>query len=173
MSFQPVFLWTDAMIFLLLAVAIAGGWWIKQRPHLLLPWQRLFKSRMGMVSLIVLSLFVLVGLLDTLHYRAALPEKSSGQTVYAPEVLSVLDLALLNLRSQTEKMTAVLHRRLLVNQPQPCFVDQRGWGHGVGVLGAEISTRQCAQLVVHMSVEAIAGLRVSVRGQFEQRGHVG
>lgn len=104
MTFKLVLLWTDAMIFLLLAVAIAGGWWIRQRPHLLLPWRRLFKSRIGMVSLLVLSLFVLIGLLDSVHYRLALPDKSgNGQTVYAAEVLSVFDAVVVNLRNQTEK----------------------------------------------------------------------
>ena len=104
MSFKLVLLWTDAMIFLLLAVTIIGGWWIKQHPHLLLPWRRLFKSRMGMVSLLVLSLFVLVGLLDSIHYRVALPDKNgSGQTVYAPVELSLFDTLVGDMRTRTEK----------------------------------------------------------------------
>lgn len=105
MSFKLVMLWTDVMIFLLLAVALAGAWWIRGRPHLLLPWQRLFKSRVGMVSMLVLSLFVVIGLLDSLHYRVALPANGNGngQTVYAAEVLSVFDLMVGDLRSQTEK----------------------------------------------------------------------
>ena len=103
MIFKPVLLWTDVMIFLLLAVAIAGAWWIMQKPHLLLPWQRLFKSRVGMVSLLVLSLFVIVGLLDSLHFRLPLPDNGSGKTVYAAEVLSVFDVLVGDLRSQTEK----------------------------------------------------------------------
>ena len=103
MSFKPVILWTDAMIFLLLAVAIAGAWFITRKPHLLLPWQRLFKSRVGMVAMLVLSLFVIVGLLDSLHYRAALPANGNGQIVYAAEVLSVFDALVSDLRNQTEK----------------------------------------------------------------------
>jgi peptide/nickel transport system permease protein len=103
MSFKLVMLWTDAMIFLLLAVAIAGAWLIRQRPHLLLPWQRLFKSRIGMVSLLVLSLFVAVGMLDSLHYRVLLPANGNGQSVYAPEVLSVFDTLAGDLRNRTEK----------------------------------------------------------------------
>jgi len=55
------------------------------------------------VSLLVLSLFLLVGLLDTLHYRTALPEKNGGETVYSPEVLSVFDKLVTPLRMQTEK----------------------------------------------------------------------
>src|SRR5690606_17570021 len=90
-SNMPVILWTDAMIFLLLATVIAAALWIRKRPHLALPWQRVAKSSVGMVSLLLLSLFVLVGLLDTLHYRATLPEQSNGQTVYSAEVLSVFD----------------------------------------------------------------------------------
>jgi peptide/nickel transport system permease protein len=104
MNFKLVMLWTDGMIFMLLAVAIAGACWIRQRPHLLLPWKRLFKSRIGMVSLLVLSLFILIGLLDSMHFRVALPDKNgNGQTVYATEVLSVFDALVGDLRSRTEK----------------------------------------------------------------------
>ena len=103
MSLMPVILWTDALIFLLIVVGLAAAWWIRRRPHLLLPWQRVARSSVGMVSLLVLSLFLLVGLLDSLHYRAALPEKSNGQTVYSPEVLSAFDALVSGLRSRTEK----------------------------------------------------------------------
>ncbi|KAF0200654.1 MAG: peptide/nickel transport system permease [Gallionellaceae bacterium] len=103
MSFMPVILWTDAMVFLLLAVGVFGAWWIRRRPHLALPWTRVGKSRVGMVSLSVLSLFLLVGLLDSLHFRAALPEKNNGQTVYSPEVLSAFDVLVGGLRTRTEK----------------------------------------------------------------------
>jgi peptide/nickel transport system permease protein len=100
---MPVILWTDALIFLLIAVGIASAWWIRHRPHLMLPWQRVARSSVGMVSLLVLSLFILVGVLDTLHYRAALPEKNNGHTVYSPEVLSAFDALASGLRSRTEK----------------------------------------------------------------------
>ncbi|CAH1385395.1 Peptide ABC transporter permease [Candidatus Nitrotoga sp. M5] len=100
---MPVILWTDAMIFLLLATVISAVLWVRKRPHLVLPWQRLAKSSMGMVSLLILSLFVLVGLLDTMHYREALPEKSNGQTVYSAEVLSVFDALAKDIKNRNEK----------------------------------------------------------------------
>jgi peptide/nickel transport system permease protein len=57
-----------------------------------------------MVSLLVLSLFIVIGLLDSMHYRVALPDKNgSGQKVYAAEVLSVFDVMVGDLRTQTEK----------------------------------------------------------------------
>jgi peptide/nickel transport system permease protein len=103
MSFMPVVLWSDALVFLLIAAGIASAWYVRQRAHLLLPWRRVAQNPAAMVSLLVLSLFFLVGLLDTLHYRAALPEKNNGETVYTPQVLSVFDKLVTPLRTQTEK----------------------------------------------------------------------
>ncbi|MGV8935320.1 MAG: ABC transporter permease, partial [Gallionellaceae bacterium] len=103
MTFKLVMLWTDLMIYLLLGIALAGTWWIRHRPHLLLPWQRLSRSKVGMVSLLVLSLFVVIGFLDSIHYRAALPDNTNAKPVYAAEVTSVFDLLVHDLRSHTEK----------------------------------------------------------------------
>ena len=103
MSFMPIILWSDALVFLLLASGIATAWYVRRREHLLLPWRRVAQNATAMVSLLVLSLFLLVGLLDTLHYQAALPETNGGATVYSPEVLSVFDKLVEPLRVQTEK----------------------------------------------------------------------
>ena len=103
MSFMPVILWSDALVFLLLASIGVAVRYVRRREHLLLPWRRVAQSGMAMVSLLVLSLFVAIGLLDTLHYRTALPEQGNGGTVYSPEVLSVFDKLAEPLRTQTEK----------------------------------------------------------------------
>ena len=103
MSFMPIILWSDALVFLLLAAGAFSAWYIRQREHLSLPWRRVAKSRMAMVSLLVLSLFMLVGLLDTLHFRPALPSANGGDKVYSPEVLSVFDKLAGPLRTHTEK----------------------------------------------------------------------
>lgn len=103
MSFLPVILPTDALIFLLVAVCLASAWYIRRRPHLALPWRRVAKNSTAMVSLLLLSIFLLAGLLDSLHYRPALPDKGNGQTVYSPEVLSVLDTLAKGLRARTEE----------------------------------------------------------------------
>ena len=99
MSFMPVILWSDALVFLLLALSVAAIWYVRRHEHLLLPWRRVGKSRMAMVSLLVLSLFLLAGGLDTLHYRVALKDKG----MYSPEVLSVFDKLLEPMRLHTEK----------------------------------------------------------------------
>ncbi|MDO8206994.1 MAG: ABC transporter permease [Gallionella sp.] len=94
---MPVILWSDALVFLLLAAVIAVTWYVRRHEHLLLPWRRVGQSGVAMVSLLVLSLFLLVGGLDTLHYRVAL------KGAYSPEVLSVFDYMVEPLRLHTEK----------------------------------------------------------------------
>ncbi len=103
MNFIPVILWSDALVFLLLAAGVASAWYVRRHEHLLLPWRRVARSATALVSLLVLSIFLVVGLLDTLHYRVALPEKDSGATVYSPEVLSVFDRLVEPLRTHSEK----------------------------------------------------------------------
>jgi len=103
MNFIPVILWSDALVFLLIAACIFATVYVRKREHLMLPWRRVAQSSMAMVSLLVLSLFLLVGLLDTLHFRIALPQSNNGEKVYSPEVLSVFDKVVEPLRTHTEK----------------------------------------------------------------------
>lgn len=103
MNFIPVILWSDGLVFLLLAAGGIAAWHIRQREHLLLPWRRVASSGTAMVSLLVLSVFLTIGLLDTLHFRVALPQQSNGEKVYSPEVLSVFDKLVEPLRTHTEK----------------------------------------------------------------------
>ncbi|MDO8351742.1 MAG: ABC transporter permease [Gallionella sp.] len=103
MNFMPVVLWSDALVFLLLAACSAVTWYVRRHEHLLLPWRRVAQNSVAMASLLVLSLFLLVGGLDTLHYRVALQDKNGGETVYSPEVLSVFDKLVEPLRLHTEK----------------------------------------------------------------------
>ena len=103
MSFMPVILWSDALVFLLLAAVVAGAWYVRRQEHLLLPWKRVAKNNVAMLSLLVLSLFIVVGLLDTLHFRMALPQTNGGGKLYSPEVLSVFDKLVDPLRTHVEK----------------------------------------------------------------------
>jgi peptide/nickel transport system permease protein len=103
MPFMPVILWTDALLWLLVAAAIGYFWYCARRPHLAAPWRRVLKSRAAMVSLAVLAGYGAVGLADSIHFRIALPPAAPGaQAAYSAQVLSVLDLALGHLRRSTE-----------------------------------------------------------------------
>lgn len=103
MNFMPELLWSDRLVFLLLAAAVASAWHVRRHEHLMLPWRRVARSATAMVSLLVLSLFLVIGLLDSLHYRVALPGQDNGEKIYSPEVLSVFDKLVGPLRIHTEK----------------------------------------------------------------------
>jgi peptide/nickel transport system permease protein len=93
MGIEPVILWTDALVFLLVAVVTFFIFYARGKPHLAGPWRQVFRKRLGMAALIILSVFVVIGLTDCLHYRKA----DSG------EVLSLLDTFAKTLRTQVEK----------------------------------------------------------------------
>ncbi|MBM3391025.1 MAG: ABC transporter permease [Betaproteobacteria bacterium] len=101
---MPVVLWTDALVFLLIACAAGAGFYVGRREYLLASWRRVGESRAGMAALTVLLAFVAVGLLDSLHYRPRL-DVAAGKPGggYSTEVRSALDALLLPLKAATEK----------------------------------------------------------------------
>ncbi|MFZ5556072.1 MAG: ABC transporter permease [Pseudomonadota bacterium] len=103
MPFLPVVLVTDALVFVLVAAVLAFAWVARRREHLRAPWRRVAASRAGMTAATVLAVFVVVGLLDTVHFRPALPDEPGKPRVYAGEVLSLLDALAAPLRSRKEK----------------------------------------------------------------------
>ena len=120
---KPVILWTDALVWLLVAVIVISGFYMRSRPHLREPWQRVIRSRMGMSALVVLLAFVLIGLLDSLHFREALPpQPGETQVHYAGETLSVFDKLVGPLRTRVEKtysapFSAWLYMKEMVTRP--------------------------------------------------------
>jgi peptide/nickel transport system permease protein len=123
MSFLPVILWTDGLIFLLLAAVLIFVWFIRRREPLLAPWRRVARSPMAMGSAVVLLVFVVIGLLDSLHYRPRLEGGAADKPQYAVEVLSVFDTLLTKLRTQQEKTySAPLATYLYAKE----FVDRNG-----------------------------------------------
>ncbi|HUJ86440.1 MAG TPA: ABC transporter permease, partial [Burkholderiales bacterium] len=103
MPFRPVILWTDSLLWLLVAATLAYLWLCAQRPHLAAPWLRVARSRAAMFSLTLLAGYGAIGLADSLHFRVALPASAAGEApAYSPQVLSVLDLALTHLRASEE-----------------------------------------------------------------------
>lgn len=101
---MPVVLWTDGLLVLLGSLAVGFGLYASRREHLREPWRRVAHSRVGVVTLVVLSFFVVVGLLDSVHYhpRLAAPDGKASST-YSPEILSLLDAWLTPLREHQEK----------------------------------------------------------------------
>jgi len=104
LAVKPVILRTDALIFLLVGVVAAFAIYARRHEHLHAPWRRVLGTRTGAATLVVLVAYVVVALLDSLHFREPLPTRdSSARPTYAIEVLSVLDLLLSEQREHSEK----------------------------------------------------------------------
>ncbi len=100
----PVVLWTDALVFMLVAVILVFAWYVRRHEHLLTPWRKVAHSRSGMVAAVVLAAFVAVGLLDSLHFRPRLGDGAAGgKANYSVEVLSLFDVVVAHLRTRPEK----------------------------------------------------------------------
>jgi peptide/nickel transport system permease protein len=98
MSFQPVLLWTDVLVWLLVLASAGFAGYVVRTPALRASWHRVLTRPMGMASLAVLAVFISAGLADSLHYRERL---DNGQLDV--EVKSVLDRALAPLAAHPER----------------------------------------------------------------------
>lgn len=99
-----VVLWTDALVYLLIASIIAFVFYARRREHLIAPWKEVIRKPLAMSALIVLLFYISIGFLDSLHFRQKLEAGKPGTEVqYAANIESVLDLILGGIRNSTEK----------------------------------------------------------------------
>ncbi len=89
----PVILWTDALLFLLVAAIVVLVLYARNQEHLRRPWRKILRDRKGMAALIILTAFTAIGLLDSVHFR------SDG----GGEVVSLFDIWVTPLKTRTEK----------------------------------------------------------------------
>lgn len=97
-------LWTDLLVYLLLVMVAMVVGWVRSQPYMLAPWQQVMRSRIASACLVVLLGYAAIGLLDSVHFRQALPQQQGqGAVQYDGEVLSLLDVLAGPLRTQVEK----------------------------------------------------------------------
>ena len=89
-------LWTDGLIFALIFSILALGFALRGKEHLKRPLHTIANNKVGMVSLVVLVFFVLIGLLDSVHFK-------SNQQGSQNEIISLLDVWATPLREHGEK----------------------------------------------------------------------
>jgi len=92
---KPVVLWSDALIYLLVISLAFFFYRLRKDPQTRERWAEVFSSRLGMVTFTVIAAYIMVALLDSLHFRRALenPEGVAVEEVfYDNKVTSVFDL---------------------------------------------------------------------------------
>jgi peptide/nickel transport system permease protein len=90
-----VVLWTDALIFMLIAGVLCLVIYLRRKEHIRRPLQKIKNSKIGIVSLVVLLFFILMGLLDSIHFKSSSDKNN--------EIISLLDYWASPLREKGEK----------------------------------------------------------------------
>ncbi|MDT8403406.1 ABC transporter permease [Sulfuriflexus sp.] len=98
-----VILWTDALIYILVAAVSIFVIYARRHEHLRAPWRQILQRRLAMSSLLILMAFVVIGLLDSLHFKVPEAQRDDGRFQYSTEVYSLFDRLALPLRNRTEK----------------------------------------------------------------------
>ena len=104
MSFDYVLLKTDALLYLLLFFVGIYINYARQKEHLRVPWRKVARNKLGMMSAVILSFFLCVAVLDSIHFHPALEKKSDdAETQYSTEIISLFDYIVEPLRIRVEK----------------------------------------------------------------------
>lgn len=90
---QFVFLWTDTFVLALFLAMALYTWRVVKRPALRSAWASVARTPSAMCAAVFLIFFLLVGLLDSIHYRPLLPA-APGQEASAPSYTPVARSAL-------------------------------------------------------------------------------
>ncbi|MFZ9610853.1 MAG: ABC transporter permease [Methylococcales bacterium] len=90
-----VVLWTDSLIFTLILAVFGLVIYLRGKAHIKRPLQKIARNKVGMVSLVILLIFVQIGFLDSIHFKSA-DSKSN-------EIISLLDYWATPLREHVEK----------------------------------------------------------------------
>ncbi|MCE4553550.1 ABC transporter permease [Pelomonas cellulosilytica] len=88
-----VLLWTDLALWLMAAAGIAYAWRVSRQAHLRATWRRVLRDPAAACAGVVMALFLLLTLVDSIHLRHALQARGGG-TVYDTRTLSLLDVML-------------------------------------------------------------------------------
>lgn len=86
-----VFLPTDGVMLLLLALLLLTVRFVLARPNLRARWRAVFADAGAASAAVVLAFFLTIATLDSIHYRPELPPGPNGARAYSPTTVSVFD----------------------------------------------------------------------------------
>jgi len=102
MTITPVFLMTDILFFVLLIGLVGLIFYSRSKPHLRMAWRQVFHKPLGLITVMILSLYLVVSVLDSMHFKLTMPHDQQ-RTQYQSDLKSVLDVVLEPIGSRYEK----------------------------------------------------------------------
>ena len=100
---HAVLLTTDALFFVLLGAALFYVLHARRHEHLRAPWRQVARQPLGMAAAMVLCAYLLIAILDSMHFRAALPASAESGATYSRDLTSVFDVLVAPLRVNVER----------------------------------------------------------------------
>ena len=102
-----VFLATDIVLYTLLCAVALYVWHARRTPNLRQTWRSVLHDAAAMSASVILGVFLLISVLDSLHFRALLPPApdapANATPAYSTRTLSLLDQLLSARRESVEK----------------------------------------------------------------------
>ena len=89
-----VVLWTDAVMLSLVLLLAWYAWRAWDQPLLRARWHKVFSDAPALCSALLLGIFLVITVLDSLHFRSALPTAPGAKAAYDTRTQSVLDVLL-------------------------------------------------------------------------------
>lgn len=88
---QLVWLWTDVALWLMTVVAVGYAWRVRSQPGLRAQWRRVWQDPVAASAGVVLGLFLLVTLADSVHWRAPVATLAGSEPLQDAHPQSLLD----------------------------------------------------------------------------------
>ena len=105
-NFLWTILWSDVLIFLLVGVLSYFVLSLRKAPENRRRWRQVFSTRLGMSTFIIIMTYVGIALVDSIHFRKALPVaegQPTEQVYYSNKVNSLLDWVLGEMGERPER----------------------------------------------------------------------
>tara|TARA_B100001778_G_scaffold120103_1_gene98667 strand:- start:2118 stop:3491 length:1374 start_codon:yes stop_codon:yes gene_type:complete len=97
------FLLTDIFFYIIFFSLILYIYYVRKTPDLKQTWQHVFRNKTGIISVVVLSFFMITALLDSIHIKDKVYNEDKEEYIYSQEIKSILDIILLPIHKNTEK----------------------------------------------------------------------
>jgi len=106
-----VFLATDVVLYLLLVAIVFYVWHALRTPTLRQTWRVVVRDPTAMSAAVILSVFLVISILDSVHFRPVLPPAAGAAAdaapAYSTRTLSLLDAGLTGPRDAREKTYSI------------------------------------------------------------------